>query len=106
MILARKKNELLSQTNNETAELQRMNQAMEDLTYLTGSNNTGRGDIDRDTVENAISSINNVPSVNSTKKDDVVKVMRKLSAIPTLLEKLSGNMTIDLNDTKSLTEIR
>ena len=30
--------------------------------------------------------------------------MRKLSAIPTLLEKLSGNMTIDLNDTKSLTE--
>ena len=42
-------------------------------------------------------------SVNSTKKDYVVKLMRKLSAIPTLLEKLSGNM-IDLNDTKSLTE--
>ena len=104
LILARKKNELLSQTNNETAELQRMNQAMEDLTYLTGSNNTGRGDIDRDAMENAISSINNVPSVNSTKKDYVVKLMRKLSALPTLLEKLSGNMTIDLNDTKSLTE--
>ena len=59
-----------------------MNQAMEDFNYLTESNNTGHGDIDRDAMENAISSINNVPSVNTTKKDNVVKLMRKLSAIP------------------------
>ena len=104
LILEKKKNDLLSRTNNETAELQKMNSALEDLNYMTDSNHTGQGDIDHDAMENAISSMNSVPSVNSTKKDNVLKLMRKLYAIPTILEKLSANLTITSNETKPLTE--